>query len=246
MKLYDNTYFEEDDHEGRNPLFAPGWWIVPLVFVSAVILGVLIGTSAFAQSAAKSKSASASNSDSVSVAQAGSYSASQGGSVNIAADPANTKAAVSYGGSYDVRNVPSVGAPGIITAFNCAQGISAGGSWLGGGIALGGTYTDKNCERLSQAGALQVVAGNRAAIIHLASGSPEMCKSLRAAGVLAANQPCGDKERLVAAPRVTTSSKSNKAPFSKCVLDGNKVTFKKASGFSSAVAKQACLQYLGY
>lgn len=93
----------------------------------------------------------------------------------------------------EVRNVPSVSAPGVVTAFNCAQGVSAGASVVGGGISFGGTYVDKNCERISQAAALNTLVGADAAVLHMA-GIPEVCKTLRAAGRIGAESDCGDSD----------------------------------------------------
>ncbi len=92
----------------------------------------------------------------------------------------------------EITNVPNVTAPGVITAHNCALGTSVGASIVGGGISFGGSYVDENCERISQAAAINTLAGKKAAIIHLAQ-SPEVCKSLRQAGVIAQSSICGDE-----------------------------------------------------
>lgn len=93
----------------------------------------------------------------------------------------------------EIRNVPSVSAPGVVTAFNCAQGVSAGASIVGGGISFGGTYVDKNCERIAQAAALNTLVGADAAVLHMA-GIPEVCKTLRASGRIGAESNCGDSD----------------------------------------------------
>lgn len=222
----------ESSNIGRDERFPSGWWIL-LIPIISLLLTIGVASIAFAQS------------DSDSSAAAG--SASQSASGSVASIVNNGASGLRHSGGYDVRNVPSVGAPGIITAFNCAQAVSAGGSWMGGGLALGGTYTDDNCERLAQAGALQAVAGNRAAVIHLARGSEEMCLSLRSAGVLKTSQPCTDAEKRPRKATETSSTKSVKTPYRKCLRrEDGAVVFKKRSGYNSADAKSACLTALGY
>ena len=124
----------------------------------------------------------------------------------------------------EVRNVPAVSAPGVVTAFNCAQAVSAGASIVGGGISFGGTYTDKNCERIAQAAALNTLAGADVALYHLASGSPEICASLRDTGRISPNSVCGDEPRNPLRPtqQPTASTKSPaplKVAFTKCEVN---------------------------
>ena len=218
---------------------------VALTLIGVCATFLAVAGQAHAQSAGAGAVA---GSNAVSGSRSASVAASQGGSVNIAAAPSRTTETntVTYRGSYDVRNVPAVAAPGIITAFNCAHGVSVGGSWLGGGGAFGGTYTDKNCERLAEAAAVQAVAGNRAAVIHLAR-DPDMCQTFRSAGILPASQPCTNDERKQVKQTATASAstKQPRALYRKCVKTGNKVVFRKAPGVSSSTAKQACLASLG-
>ena len=105
---------------------------VALTLIGVCATFLAVAGQAHAQSAGAGAVA---GSNAVSGSRSASVAASQGGSVNIAAAPSRTTETntVTYKGSYDVRNVPAVAAPGIITAFNCAHGVSVGGSWLGGG-----------------------------------------------------------------------------------------------------------------
>jgi hypothetical protein len=61
---------------------------------------------------------------------------------------------VTYGGQYrqdyraTIRNTPDAYAPAITGGTNpCTQGLSGGGSVAGFGVALGGSWSDPNCER---------------------------------------------------------------------------------------------------
>lgn len=128
-------------------------------------------------------------------ANAGAISGSQSGVVaNIqGAAGATSNNTFTSPSETEVRNVPAVSAPGVVTAHNCLQGYSAGASIVGGGISLGGTVVDKNCERISQAAALNTLVGADAAVLHMA-GIPEVCKTLRAAGRIGAGSNCGDED----------------------------------------------------
>lgn len=146
----------------------------------------------------------------------------------------------------ELRNVPAVSAPGVVTAFNCAQAVSAGASIVGGGISFGGTYTDKNCERIAQAAALNTLAGADAALYHLATGDPEICKTLRDTGRISPSSQCGDEP--VASPR--TSSRSTPATvtaaFTKCERDPNgaiRVGLKRGGDRDLAISQ--CRAQLG-
>lgn len=152
------------------------------LFHMGLIIGIaaVVAGDAFAQSA---------NSEATSSSQSGVSANVQGfaGANNV-----NTFQSAAIPTETTVNNVPAVSAPGIITAYNCGQGISGGAAIAGAGISLGGTYTDKNCERIAQAAAINTLAGREAALYHLAAGDVEVCKSLRATGVIAATSQCGD------------------------------------------------------
>jgi hypothetical protein len=59
-----------------------------------------------------------------------------------------------YSGSYTVRNTPEVIPPSVVGGNPCAVGASGGLSLPGFGIAAGGTWADKACERRQQAALL--------------------------------------------------------------------------------------------
>jgi hypothetical protein len=61
---------------------------------------------------------------------------------------------VNYGGSYTIRNTPEVIPPSVVGGNPCAVGASGGLSLPGFGVALGGTWADKACERRQQAALL--------------------------------------------------------------------------------------------
>lgn len=149
----------------------------------------------------------------------------------------------------ELRNVPAVSAPGVVTAFNCAQAVSAGASIVGGGISFGGTYTDKNCERIAQAAALNTLAGADAALYHLATGDPEICKTLRDTGRISPSSDCGDGPSVQ--PVAATRSAPRPAPkpaliYTKCEVDPNgaiRVGLRK--GGDRALAVSQCRAALG-
>lgn len=146
----------------------------------------------------------------------------------------------------ELRNVPAVSAPGVVTAFNCAQAVSAGASIVGGGISFGGTYTDKNCERIAQAAALNTLAGADAALYHLATGDPAICKTLRDTGRISPSSQCGDEP--VAQPVAATRNAPATvvASFTKCEVraDGAILVGVKRGG-DRALAVSQCRTKLG-
>lgn len=211
-----------------------------LALTTAALL--IIGSSAVAQNA---------NADANANAASGSYSQSgslsQGGSVYITNNGGGT---TRYDGSYDVKNVPSASAPGIITAHNCALGASVGGSWLGGGVSLGGSYADENCVLISEAAALNTLVGADVAVRHLAR-DPEMCKTLRSAGKISANSTCGEparkQPRSTASATAASSSGATAVGYSKCYKrDDGRIGIKYKAGTNKVSAKAACLASLGY
>lgn len=78
-----------------------------------------------------------------------------------------------------VRSAPTIAAPGIITAYQCALARSGGVSIIGGGITYGESKVEERCARVAEAAALNTLLGKDAAILHLASGSEGMCKTIR-------------------------------------------------------------------
>ena len=202
-----------------------------LIAIAALVLSVGV---AHADGSGLAYSKSKSNSESTSVS--GSTSGSIAAINNYAAD------GVKYSGSYRLENVPAVSAPGVVTAHNCALGASGGVAGAGFGISIGGSYVDKNCERISQAAALNTLAGADVALAHMAQ-IPEVCNTLRATGRLASGSTCpGDQ----AQPRRVAASAPVKKPYRTCEKRDGKIVFSRASGASSAAAKAACLKAMGY
>ena len=59
---------------------------------------------------------------------------------------------IGYGGSYTIKNVPSVNGPPLATANDTCMGSSSGSiNGPGFGIGLGSTWTDRNCVMLKNA-----------------------------------------------------------------------------------------------
>jgi hypothetical protein len=91
---------------------------------------------------------------------------------------------IHYSGGYTVRNTPEVVPPSVVGGNPCAVGASGGLSMPGFGIALGGTWADRACERRQQA-ALMFNMGEQPVAMEL------MCqdKDVHTA-MLAAGKPC--------------------------------------------------------
>lgn len=63
--------------------------------------------------------------------------------------PADTRTNVNYGGSYTVKNVPSVSGPPLTTSNDTCMGSASGSLNVTGiGVGFGRTYTDDNCVML--------------------------------------------------------------------------------------------------
>jgi hypothetical protein len=69
-----------------------------------------------------------------------------------------------YGGSYTIRNTPEVIAPSVVGGNPCSVGASGGVSLPGFGVALGGTWADKACERRQEAALLFNMGENKVAV----------------------------------------------------------------------------------
>ena len=81
----------------------------------------------------------------------GSGSTKSAGTTGSTADPSTGTTGGGYSGSYTVRNTPEVIPPSVVGGNPCAVGASGGLSLPGFGVALGGTWADKACERRQQA-----------------------------------------------------------------------------------------------
>jgi hypothetical protein len=197
------------------------------LFLTFVGIGMVLGASAFAQEA---------NSASQSGVIANIQGAAGAQSNNTFTSPSDTTARI--------ENVPAVSAPGVVTAHNCALGASVGVGAVGGGISIGGSYVDKNCERISQAAALNTLAGRDAALIHLAQNA-DMCKSLRAAGTISPSSDCGDEP---AAQPVASSRGQLATPrvsYSKCAFTDGAIRVAVKRGADQGVAIAECRAALG-
>jgi len=175
--------------------------------LSAIATVFIVATNpAYAQS---SNAAAGANSTASATVGVNSQSGAQAVVVQNAAN------GVAYSGSYEVRSAPSVGAPGIISANPCMIGYSAGISAIGGGVSFGGGKLDGECNLRAEASALYVVAGKNVAIRHLAR-DPEMCSTLRGAGIIPAESVCAPKSggRFGLGSSTTSVSTSNtRGPF---------------------------------
>jgi hypothetical protein len=89
-----------------------------------------------------------------------------------------------------VRSAPQVFAPPVVLGGNiCALGASAGASWLGAGVAFGGSWESVNCERRQQAALLYNMGDKRGARELLCSASKEIYEAQRTAGTPCAIRP---------------------------------------------------------
>ena len=82
-------------------------------------------------------------------------------------------------GTTEVRTVPTVFAPDMVTTANCMIGASGGASGLGWGFALGTGIEDKNCTRRENARLLKNL-GKEAAAVKLMCNDPEVAAALGA------------------------------------------------------------------
>ena len=219
---------------------------IALIAIAAALMWMIGASMVSAQGIGVGYGSADSDSQSWSHSQAGSQSSITQNYYN------SGRSEVQYSGSYDVKNVPSVSAPGIVTAHNCALGASVGGSGMGWGLSLGGSYVDDNCETISQAAALNTLAGANVAIAHLAR-VPEICLTLRNTGKLTPDTACTESERRAAAQKRKKSKSASAAPTVrttkpplkvKCEKRGGKtvpiVTKEVASAYSTAEIKRAC------
>lgn len=137
------------------------------IFLGAI--GFLLISEAYGQTAI-SGAASQSGAQAGAGAQAG--SAAQ---INqtFQGPPATTRNTLGYEGEFrqnyraTIRNTPDAYAPAITGGTNpCTNGVSGGGSVAGFGLALGGSWSDPNCERR-----------NLSALLHN-QGQPELAQEV--------------------------------------------------------------------
>lgn len=91
---------------------------------------------------------------------------------------------INYSGGYTVRNTPEVIPPSVVGGNPCAVGASGGLSLPGFGIAMGGTWADRACERRQQA-ALMFNMGEQTVAFELMCQDERVHEAMRAAG-----KPC--------------------------------------------------------
>jgi hypothetical protein len=82
-------------------------------------------------------------------------------------------------GTTEVRTVPTVFAPDMVTTANCMIGASGGASGLGWGFAVGTGIEDKNCTRRENARLLKNL-GKESAAVKLMCNDPEVAAALGA------------------------------------------------------------------
>jgi hypothetical protein len=120
------------------------------------------GAKANSNSRSASRSAAVGNSTTVNVSgYAGVDKSGTGGSSGNATGNGGY---LEYGGSYTVRNTPEVIAPSVLGGNPCAVGASGGIALPGFGLALGGTWADRACERRQQAALLFNMGEQKVAI----------------------------------------------------------------------------------
>lgn len=231
-----------------------------LQYIAAVwTLGLVFTLAGLTLATAQSSSSSTSQSGSQSQAAAQAGAVSQSGSTLIFNNPGNTKSEA------EITNVPSVTAPSLGGGGHpCLAAVSGGISVLGGGASLGKSDAEVVCM-------LAFMGQHEAAIRALVSKDRAACRAIENVGYYivplgngktkAVRFRCADKTvkggiysasaegigtKPVAAPTTSTRAKA-KVPYSKCGkrADGA-VVFRKAQGFTSEVAKAACLTALGY
>lgn len=91
---------------------------------------------------------------------------------------------MNYSGSYTVRNTPEVIPPNVVGGNPCAVGASGGIALPGFGLAAGGTWADKACERRQQA-ALLFNMGEQKVAIELMCQDDNVRSAMRVGG-----KPC--------------------------------------------------------
>lgn len=110
--------------------------------------------------------------------------AAQLGEVGDAGSSAyNTKATVDYGGSYRVKNVPSVLAPSLTATLSdtCMGSVSAGISAVGFGVTGGTTMVDEACVRRLDSREFRAMGMNDVALALLCQGDANR-KAIEATG----------------------------------------------------------------
>ncbi|HUB10548.1 MAG TPA: hypothetical protein VMB34_01205 [Acetobacteraceae bacterium] len=149
-----------------------------------------------------SRSAAVGNTTTVNV---DSYAGNSGGS---GADTAGSSGdpTVHYTGGYTVRNTPEVIPPNVMGGNTCAVGASGGLALAGFGIAGGGTWADRACERRQQA-ALLYNMGEQKAAVELMCQNSDVRDAMKTAG-----KPCtADIAAAIPAPAAPVARQTTSA-----------------------------------
>ncbi|HUN38701.1 MAG TPA: hypothetical protein VMU81_00275 [Acetobacteraceae bacterium] len=137
-------------------------------------------SNAVSNTRSSARSSAVGNTTTVNVTSSTSSNGTSGaGSSGTSGDPA-----VSYSGSYTVHNTPEVIPPNVMGGNTCAVGAAGGLALAGFGIAGGGTWADRACERRQQA-ALLFNIGEPEAAIELMCQSDDVRAAMKTAG-----KPC--------------------------------------------------------
>lgn len=108
------------------------------------------GAKAVSNTRSASRSAAVGNTTNVNVG----YTGDPSGNSSTGAGNTSSEQYIGYGGGYTVRNTPEVIPPSVVGGNPCAIGASGGMAVAGFGIAAGGTWADRSCERRQQAALL--------------------------------------------------------------------------------------------
>jgi hypothetical protein len=101
------------------------------------VAALLCASTAFAQSVTTGTNSNASQASTVNVVVGSGIAGSDG----------VTTAKQEYGGEYSMKSAPTVYAPNLTTGGieTCLGSVSGGASWMGGGVSIGGTKPDQEC-----------------------------------------------------------------------------------------------------
>jgi hypothetical protein len=122
------------------------------------------GAKATANTRSTSRSAAVGNSTTVNVSGYAGVDNSNNGGSSGNGNSTTGGGYLEYGGGYTVRNTPEVIAPNVLGGNPCAVGASGGIALPGFGLALGGTWADRACERRQQAALLFNMGEQKVAI----------------------------------------------------------------------------------
>lgn len=234
----------ESSDIGRSPRFPPGSGFV-LACILSVVIWMIIGAVAFAQTSSGAVSGSAASNRNINAAG----SVSSGNSIVLGAAPANTRSTTEYQGSYRVESAPSVSAPAVFGGGHpCLAGKSGGVSVVGGGFSYGQGDPEPACMAW-------IMGQPEIALNIMAGSSPRFLRATCNVGfwrVGNAKIPvnCDNRGR----PIATVSTKAQVAPvaaktalLSKCekTTKGIKVRYTAAGKKDKATANAQCISHLG-